>query len=148
MCCVALRRIAAAAVPVSHTTSTALRHATNSLHRQEFWSAFAALHFRPSATPSAPTSLSKQMGIIEGVLFGVMGAALAAVYLILAGVTRTVVGRAKSWLDARIGMWPRVVVLTTTGGAVVGALGWAMPLTLTDGAAQLNAVLFKSAQVG
>lgn len=88
------------------------------------------------------------MGIIEGVLFGVMGAALAAVYLILAGVTRTVVGRAKSWLDARIGMWPRVVVLTTTGGAVVGALGWAMPLTLTDGAAQLNAVLFKSAQVG
>jgi H+/Cl- antiporter ClcA len=88
------------------------------------------------------------MAIIEGILFGIMGAALAAVYLVLAGLTRTVVGRAKSWLDARIGHWPRVVVLTTTGGAAVGALGWAMPLTLTDGAGQLNAVLFRSGQVG
>ena len=87
------------------------------------------------------------MGIVEGILFGVMGAALAGVYLLIAGLTRAVVGRAKSWLDARIGLWLRVVVLATTGGAAVGALGWAMPLTLTDGAAQLTPVLFKTAQV-
>lgn len=98
---------------------------------------------RPATLPPC-----KQMGIVEGILFGVMGAALAAVYLLLAGLARAVVGGARTWLDARIGLWPRVVVLATTGGAAIGALGWAMPLTLTDGAAQLTPVLFKSAQVG
>lgn len=88
------------------------------------------------------------MGILEGILFGIMGAALAAVYLVLAGLTRTVVGGARNWLDARIGLWPRAVVLATAGGTAIGALGWAMPLTLTDGAGMLNAILFRSRQVG
>lgn len=89
-----------------------------------------------------------QLGIVEGLLFGVMGAGLSLVYILLSGAVASVVGAARQRLDARIGRWPRVVVLATAGGAVTGALGWAMPLTLTDGAAQLNTVLMQGGAVG
>lgn len=89
-----------------------------------------------------------QMGILEGMLFGIMGAVLAGTYLLIAGATKATVGSARAWLRARIGHWPCIVALTTAGGAAFGALGWAMPLTLTDGAAQLTPVLFQSGQVG
>ena len=91
---------------------------------------------------------ARLQGIVEGMLFGWMGAALAGAYLLTAGLVKAVVDPFRSALDARLGPWPRAVVLATAGGAALGALGWAMPLVLTDGASSLGAVLVQSGALG
>lgn len=64
------------------------------------------------------------------------------------GVVKLVAGKLRARLDACIGHWPRVVVMTTAGGAAIGALGWAMPLVLTDGSEQLATVFGDGAELG
>ena len=78
------------------------------------------------------------MYVVAGLLFGVMGAALATVYILLAGVARALVGAMRRAMEALLGRKACVVVLATLGGAATGALGWAMPLVLTDGAEQVG----------
>lgn len=86
--------------------------------------------------------------IVEGILFGIMGAAFALVYVLIAGVAKAAGAAARRGLDARVGKSWRIVMLTTVGGAATGALGWAMPLVLTDGSAQLGVILGEPRQVG
>lgn len=69
-----------------------------------------------------------QLFIVEGVLFGVMGAALGLAYLLTAGLVKAAIAPLRAALDRSCGRWPRVVALATLGGALTGVLGWAMPL--------------------
>lgn len=50
-----------------------------------------------------------------------------------AGVVKAVFTKVSAALEARIGRWPRVVAMNALGGCIYGALGYAMPLVLTDG---------------
>lgn len=77
-----------------------------------------------------------------------MGAALAAAYILIAGLCKAVFGAARHRLDARLGRPARMVILATLGGAATGLLGWALPLTLTDGAATLTPVLMQGGAIG
>lgn len=50
-----------------------------------------------------------------------------------AGVVKAVFTKVSAALEARIGRWPRIVAMNALGGCIYGALGYAMPLVLTDG---------------
>ncbi|EFN55978.1 hypothetical protein CHLNCDRAFT_145325 [Chlorella variabilis] len=89
-----------------------------------------------------------QMFIVQGALIGIGGAAFGVVYILFAGFVQVAVRAARAKLDTAVGRWPRVVVMATAGGAAIGALGWAMPLVLTDGSSQLPTVMRSGAEVG
>lgn len=89
-----------------------------------------------------------QFGIVEALLFGVMGAALAAAYMLVAGICKAAIGAARHKLDARLGRPARIVILATLGGATTGLLGWGLPLVLTDGAEMLTPVLMEGGAIG
>ena len=67
---------------------------------------------------------------MQGILFGVMGAALAYLFVLVGAVTKVVAAKLSTALEARLGKWARVVAMPTIGGAVYGGLGVAMPLVL------------------
>lgn len=93
-------------------------------------------------------SPAAQMFIVQGALIGIGGAAFGVVYILFAGFVQVAVRAARAKLDTAVGRWPRVVVMATAGGAAIGALGWAMPLVLTDGSSQLPTVMRSGAEVG
>jgi H+/Cl- antiporter ClcA len=86
--------------------------------------------------------------LVQAFVIGVGGAAFGLVYVLMAGVLKAALRPLRSAMDARIGRWPRCVVLAGAGGAAVGALGWAMPLVLTDGSGQLPTVMAQPAAIG
>ena len=103
---------------------------------------------RPCCGPRTRQVGYDSLYITYGLAFGVMGALYGLVYVLIAGVLKRLVGVVRARLDAAIGRWPRVVVLATLGGAGYGALGWAMPLVLTDGAGSLGTVALQGAEIG
>lgn len=105
----------------------------------------------PVSAPTGPRLVclcACPRSIVEGLLFGCMGAALAGAYILVAGLVKAAVGPLRAALDARFGRWPRIVVLAALGGTATGLLGWAMPLVITDGSQQLDAVMTQGAQIG
>ncbi|KAL4442517.1 hypothetical protein ABPG77_005101 [Micractinium sp. CCAP 211/92] len=94
-----------------------------------------------------PYAKYNQVFIVEGMFFGVIGAAFGFCYILIGGVVKALVGALRRTLDARFGHRVRMVVLATAGGLATGLLGWAMPLVLTDGSEQLDTVLRQSRQV-
>ncbi|KAI3437816.1 hypothetical protein D9Q98_000263 [Chlorella vulgaris] len=107
-------------------------------------------YYRPIdllATQSSGLGLDS-MDIVTGIVFGLGGSVFGLVYVLIAGLVKVVARSFRSKLDAAIGRWPRVVVMATCGGAVIGALGWAMPLVLTDGSTQMGAVTVSGMEIG
>lgn len=95
-----------------------------------------------------PYAKYDQLFIVQGMFFGVIGAAFGFCYILIGGVVKALVGALRRTLDARLGPRPRMVLLATAGGLATGLLGWAMPLVLTDGSEQLDTVLRDSRDVG
>lgn len=79
-----------------------------------------------------------QISVVIGALFGIMGAALAVVYVLVGGVMHTVMAPLRAALDARAGVRARMVLLGTLGGTIMGALSYACPLVIGDGSWQVS----------
>mmetsp|Transcript_25529 Transcript_25529/g.73828 ORF Transcript_25529/g.73828 Transcript_25529/m.73828 type:complete len:431 (+) Transcript_25529:2-1294(+) len=79
--------------------------------------------------------------VFIGIFFGVLGAALALAYFVTAGITKGVTGKAKIYLDEKVGKERRIVLLATIGGTLFGLLGYIFPLTLGDGSYQIGTVI-------
>ena len=80
--------------------------------------------------------------------YGVIGAALGVAFCLIGGVVKSLVGAARTALDAHLGRWPRVVVLATLGGLTYGLLSWAMPLVPTDGQLSIGTVASQGTTIG
>ena len=85
--------------------------------------------------------------VFVGMFFGVMGAALALVYFITAGITKGLTGKAKIYLDEKIGKEKRILILATVGGLLYGVLGYIFPLTVGDGSYQIGTVIVKGGNI-
>ena len=81
--------------------------------------------------------------VFIGIFFGLMGAALALVYFIIAGLTKGLTGKAKVLLDDKVGKEKRILILATVGGTLFGVLGYIFPLTVGDGSYQIGTVIIE-----
>ena len=81
--------------------------------------------------------------VFIGMFFGLMGAALALVYFIIAGLTKGLTGKAKALLDDKVGKEKRIMILATVGGTLFGVLGYIFPLTVGDGSYQIGVVIIE-----
>lgn len=135
---------------ISYTHLTAALSAGSTVAFVCYYAIAGYTYLNPGAlfVTAAAAQRYDQMYVVEGILFGVGGAAMAVCYLLIAGVSRGLLRRAAAALEARIGRWPRVVIMCCAGGVAYGLLGWAMPLTLTDGSATLATVGINSGAIG
>lgn len=85
--------------------------------------------------------------VFIGIFFGVMGAALALVYFVTAGITKGLTGKAKIYLDEKIGKEKRILILATVGGTLYGVLGYIFPLTVGDGSYQIGTVIVEGGNI-
>ena len=85
--------------------------------------------------------------VFIGMFFGVMGAALALVYFLTAGITKGLTGKIKIYLDETIGKEKRILILATVGGILYGVLGYIFPLTLGDGSYQIGTAIVEGGNI-
>lgn len=78
-----------------------------------------------------------QLSVVIGMLFGIMGAALAVVYVLVGGVVKMAIMPLRAALDARLGVRARMVLLGLLGGTIMGTLSYACPLVIGDGSWQV-----------
>lgn len=82
-----------------------------------------------------------QISVVIGVLFGIMGAAMAVVYVLVGGVVQAVMKPVRAALDARVGVRARMVLLGLLGGTIMGSLSYACPLVIGDGSWQVGRIV-------
>ena len=98
-----------------------------------------------------PDSLSYQPSKWEfavGILFGVMGACLAICYYLICNLVKLCFKSPKAWAKRCLGTTMSQIVINTFGGVCYGILGYLFPLTVGDGAFQLQGVISSGEQIG
>ena len=76
-----------------------------------------------------------------GFLYGIMGALLAIVYYCIRHIVRVVLLYPKKWAGRMFGQKIGIVIISIFGGVCYGALGYVFPLTMGDGASQIQGII-------
>ncbi|GAX81521.1 hypothetical protein CEUSTIGMA_g8949.t1 [Chlamydomonas eustigma] len=97
---------------------------------------------------ASSATLYNQNYVFIGVLFGFMGASLAVCFFLIGGIVKNVVSKIKAAVEARVGRWPRVVIIAILGGTFYGVFMYVFPLTIGDGSVQLSTVLSEPGAIG
>ena len=74
-----------------------------------------------------------------GILYGIMGALLAAYYVIVQLLVKAAFHPVKKAMQRMFGERPARVLVAVIGGTLYGVIGWLLPLTMGDGSFQLVA---------
>ena len=96
----------------------------------------------------ASAAVYNQNYIFIGVLFGFMGVGLAISFFLIGGFVKTVTGKLRAKLEAKLGHKPTVIAMAIFGGTIYGVFMYVFPLTIGDGSAQLGTVLSQHAEIG
>lgn len=94
----------------------------------------------PNADEYNPTKYAFAIGI----LFGIMGALLAIVYYLICNFVRFAFVYPKKYASKYFGPKIGSIVINTLGGVLYGTLGYVMPLTMGDGAFQIQGIIASS----
>eukprot|EP00122_Pirum_gemmata_P020925 Pgem_evm1s19527 len=96
-----------------------------------------------SSFPSELYYDDRWYNVFLGMLFGLFGAIMGLVFIIIMAITKIVAMLIKKGLTNLFGVKIGFILTAVVGGLFYGTLGYISPLTLGDGIAQLNTVVTK-----
>ncbi|KNC79630.1 hypothetical protein SARC_07981 [Sphaeroforma arctica JP610] len=86
--------------------------------------------------------------IFVGMLFGLLGSAMALLFLIVSMIVKVSVSALRDFLSSKIGFNKAFVITAVCGGLFYGTCGYLMPLTIGDGIEQLHIVVTHGDEIG
>lgn len=94
--------------------------------------------------PNADDYNPSKYAFAFGILFGIMGALLAIVYHMICNLVRFAFLYPKKYASKYCGPKIGSIAINTLGGVLYGTLGYVMPLTMGDGAFQIQGIIANS----